>query len=140
MSGDDLRGFIVYSEDRYHAVAVFRKADSKTWTVRCFRRNDFLAGVLKKEETIDMPDAQSDKELWLRAEIWVQDVLDELEASGEAAVSEGLSEADSGVPRKVCAVSGIRGSKTGGSINIVQCGNTIRRPPQSWGYVEELRE
>lgn len=27
-----------------------------------------------------------------------------------------------------------------GSINIVQCGNTIRRPPQSWGYVEELRE
>lgn len=80
MSGDDLRGFIVYSEDRYHAVAVFRKADSKTWTVRCFRRNDFLAWVLKKEETIDMPDAQSDKELWLRAEIWVQDVLDELEA------------------------------------------------------------
>ena len=48
MSGDDLRGFIVYSEDRYHAVAVFRKADSKTWTVRCFRRNDFLAWVLKK--------------------------------------------------------------------------------------------
>ena len=27
-----------------------------------------------------------------------------------------------------------------GSINIVECGNTIRRPPQSWGYVEELRE
>lgn len=107
MSGDDLRGFIVYSEDRYHAVAVFRKADSKTWTVRCFRRNDFLAWVLKKEETIDMPDAQSDKELWLRAEIWVQDVLDELEASGEAAVSEGLSEADSGVPHKMCALSGI---------------------------------
>lgn len=25
-----------------------------------------------------------------------------------------------------------------GSINIVECGNTIRRPPQSWGYVEEL--
>ena len=70
----------------HHAVAVFRKADSKTWTVRCFRRNDFLAWVLKKEETIDMPDAQSDKELWLRAEIWVQDVLDELEASGEAAM------------------------------------------------------
>lgn len=23
-----------------------------------------------------------------------------------------------------------------GSINIVECGNTIRRPPQSWGYVE----
>ena len=86
MSGDDLRGFIVYSEDRYHAVAVFRKADSKTWTVRCFRRNDFLAWVLKKEETSDMPDAQSDKELWLRAEIWVQDELDELEASGSAAV------------------------------------------------------
>lgn len=27
-----------------------------------------------------------------------------------------------------------------GNINIVECGNTIRRPPQSWGYVEELRE
>ena len=27
-----------------------------------------------------------------------------------------------------------------GSINIVECGNTIRRPPQSWVYVEELRE
>lgn len=27
-----------------------------------------------------------------------------------------------------------------GSINIAECGNTIRRPPQSWGYVEELRE
>ena len=25
-----------------------------------------------------------------------------------------------------------------GNINIVECGNTIRRPPQSWGYVEEL--
>ena len=25
-----------------------------------------------------------------------------------------------------------------GSINIVECGNTIRHPPQSWGYVEEL--
>lgn len=25
-----------------------------------------------------------------------------------------------------------------GSINIAECGNTIRRPPQSWGYVEEL--
>lgn len=25
-----------------------------------------------------------------------------------------------------------------GSINTVECGNTIRRPPQSWGYVEEL--
>ena len=25
-----------------------------------------------------------------------------------------------------------------GSINIVECGNTISRPPQSWGYVEEL--
>ena len=24
-----------------------------------------------------------------------------------------------------------------GSINIVECGNTIRRPPQSWRYVEE---
>jgi predicted transcriptional regulator len=27
-----------------------------------------------------------------------------------------------------------------GSINIAECGNTIRHPPQSWGYVEELRE
>lgn len=25
-----------------------------------------------------------------------------------------------------------------GSINIVECGNTIRHPPQSWGYVEDL--
>ncbi len=25
-----------------------------------------------------------------------------------------------------------------GSINTVECGNTICRPPQSWGYVEEL--
>lgn len=86
MSGDDLKGFAVYSEGRDCAVMVFRKADSKTWTARCFRRNDFLAWVREKEETIDMPDAQSDKELFLRAEIWVQDVLDELEASREAAV------------------------------------------------------
>ena len=48
------------------------------------------------------------------ANTYVQDVLDELEASGEAAVGEGLPEADSGVPRKVCAVSGIRGSETEG--------------------------
>lgn len=26
-----------------------------------------------------------------------------------------------------------------GSINIVECGNTIRRPPQSWRYVEEQK-
>lgn len=27
-----------------------------------------------------------------------------------------------------------------GSINIVECGNTIRHPPESWRYVEELWE
>jgi hypothetical protein len=25
-----------------------------------------------------------------------------------------------------------------GSINLVECGRTLERPPQSWGYVEEL--
>lgn len=85
MSGDDQKGFVVYSEGRYRAVMVFREADSKTWTMRCFRRTGF-EWEREREETLDMPDAQSDKELWLRAEIWVQDVLDELEARGEAAM------------------------------------------------------
>lgn len=26
-----------------------------------------------------------------------------------------------------------------GSINLVECGNSVRRPPQSWQYVEELK-
>lgn len=26
-----------------------------------------------------------------------------------------------------------------GSINLVKCGNSVRRPPQSWQYVEELK-
>lgn len=26
-----------------------------------------------------------------------------------------------------------------GSVNLVECGNSVRRPPQSWQYVEELK-
>lgn len=85
MSGDDQKGFVVYDEGRYHAAMVFRNADSKTWTTRYFRRTGF-EWTREREEILDMPDAQSDKELWLRVNMRVDDVLDELEAEREAAM------------------------------------------------------
>ena len=84
LKGMILMGFYVCGD--HYAASVVREAESKKWRVRYYRRVQAHLFELEKEESLDMPDAQSDKELELRARMRVADVLEELEASREATV------------------------------------------------------
>lgn len=82
--GKILTGFYVCGD--HYAASVVREAESKKWRVRYYRRVQAHLFELEKEERLDMPDAQTDKELELRARMRVADVLEELESSREAAM------------------------------------------------------
>jgi hypothetical protein len=84
LTGMILTGFYVCGD--HYAASVVREDKSKKWRVRYYRRVQAHLFELEKEESLDMPDAENDKELELRARLRVADVLEELEAGREAAM------------------------------------------------------
>lgn len=84
LTGKTLTGFYVCGD--HYAASVVREAESKKWRARYYRRVQAHFFELEKEESVDMPDAQNDKELELRARMRVMDVLEKLEAEREVAV------------------------------------------------------
>lgn len=84
LTGKTLTGFYICGD--HYAASVVREAESKKWRVRYYRMVQAHFFELEKEERLDMPDAQTDKELELRARMRVKDVLEKLEAEREDAM------------------------------------------------------